>query len=335
MLAVLVGLLLLVSQCSCTSPSAGATFKEYGDQAAAALLHNYYLNGQWKPYPTATTSANHDWGADSLTYSLYFRYFLTKDESIPPLLLALSNTMNSPPPPCLKASDCKAWSDEYLWDSVAGSREFEVTHAALALSKAISAFEYVDNSTVFTGGACPGIRYQRPDHSSKGLKTAETDTNYIRAALALYQHTNNSEYLEKAIAVYNAVRGGYLDKGGSNLYSVYVFDMDGVCAQVLGRYYSSINGNMIYSGMKLQQLTGDGVYFFQANATASDISSVLADGRGVHVDLQAENDIVEPLIEAFYSLWTEYGEPFAKEWILRNAAGTQKGVLMILLSVWL
>ena len=37
-------------------------------------------------------------------------------------------------------------------------------------------------------------------------------------------------------------------------------------------------------------------------------------------DLQAENDIVEPLVEGMYALATEAGQSFARSWILSNAA---------------
>src|SRR5258705_1033283 len=198
---------------------------------------------------------------------------------------------------------CDRWSDEYLWDSLAGSREHEATSSATALSKAKAGFEYVDQATVFSGGACAGIYYQKPDHGSGGLKTAETDTNYVRAALALYKRTNDGSYLTKAQTMYAAIRQHYLDTRGDNLYSVYVFDTGGVCAQKTGRYYSSVNGNMIYSGMKLKQYTGDGTYLTQAIATAHDVDTKLADASGVHADLQAENDLGEPLVEAMYALF--------------------------------
>ena len=45
----------------------------------------------------------------------------------------------------------------------------------------------------------------------------------------------------------------------------------------------------------------------------------MADPAGVFADLQAENDIVEPLVEAMYNLATEAHAGFARTWILTNA----------------
>jgi hypothetical protein len=298
---------------------AGKTYAAYGDDAFKALHDNYYAAGKWKAYPAAAAK-NHDWGDDSLTYDLYFRWLLTNDASIPPELGALAASMNTPPAPCAQVSGCSAWSDEYLWDSLAGAREHEATNSAVALAKAKAAFDYVDKTTVFTGGACPGIYYQRPDQASGGLKTAETDTNYLRAALALYRRTNDTTYLDKAKTMYAAIRQYYLDTRGDHLYSVYVFDTAGTCEQKTGRYYSSVNGNMIYGGMKLAQYTGDMTYLADAIATAHDVDTKLADANGIHADLQAENDLGEPLVEAMYALYAEQGQTFAKDWIMRNAA---------------
>jgi hypothetical protein len=49
------------------------------------------------------------------------------------------------------------------------------------------------------------------------------------------------------------------------------------------------------------------------------VEQSLADARGIFTDLQAENDIVEPLVEAFYVLAVERGVDFARAWILKNA----------------
>jgi Glycosyl hydrolase family 76 len=304
---------------------AATTYADYGSNAFNALINNYYSSGKWKSY-IAAGAGNHDWGDDSLTYDLYFRWLLTNDATIPPRLDALAASMKTPPLPCASATDCPAWSDEYLWDSVAGSREHEVTGNATGLAKAKADFDYVDKATVFSGGACPGIYYQRPSHLSGGLKTAETDTNYVRAALALYRRTNDATYLVKAETMYAAIRQYYLDTRGDNLYSVYVFDDAGVCTQKNGRYYSSVNGNMIYSGMKLKQYTGDGTYLSQALATAHDVETKLADASGIHADLQAENDLVEPLVEAMYALYAEEGQTFARTWIMRNAAAAVSSI---------
>jgi hypothetical protein len=303
----------------------GKTYADYGNDALKALLDNYYADGKWKAYPTATAK-NHDWGDDSLTYDLYFRWLLTRDASIPSKLEALAASMSTPPAPCAQVTGCGPWSDEYLWDSLAGSREHEATNSTVALDKAKAAFDYVDKTTVFSGGNCAGIYYQRPDKASGGLKTAETDTNYLRAALALYKRTNDTTYLDKAKTMYAAIRQYYLDTRGDRLYSVYVFDTGGTCEQKTGRYYSSVNGNMIYGGMKLKQYTGDMTYLADALATAHDVETKLADASGIHADLQAENDLGEPLVEAMYALYAEEGQAFARDWIMRNAAAAVSSI---------
>jgi hypothetical protein len=313
----------------------GKTYAEYADEALGSLLTNFYVNGKWKATPVAAdnTAKNHDWGDDSLSYDLYFRWQLSGDATLAPKLEALAGSLSKPPAPCAQAQGCGPWSDEYLWDSLAASHMHEVTAAQVALDKAIAAFDYVDKTTVFSGGMCPGIYYQRPDQASGGLKTAETDTNYLRAAIALYERTKDGSYLDKAKTMYAAIRKWYLDTRGDQLYSVYVFDTGGACAQKTGRYYSSVNGNMIYSGIKLQQLTGDMQYLTDAIATAHDVDTKLADASGIHADLQAENDLEEPLVEAMYALYADAKQDFAKTWLLRNAAASVSSIQPVTLAM--
>ncbi len=45
----------------------------------------------------------------------------------------------------------------------------------------------------------------------------------------------------------------------------------------------------------------------------------LGDGTGVYADLQAENDVTEPLIEAMYGLAAQ-GQAFARRWLLASAS---------------
>ena len=234
--------------------------------------------------------------------------------------------MKKVPPPC---HDKKSlWSDEFLWDSVAGAYEYEATGSATALQKSKAGFDYVDQAVpgFFSGGAAPGIYFQRPDHASGGLKTLETDSNYVRAALLLYDCTKDTTYLTKAKLHYAAIRQYYLDPDGSNLYSVWVFDSGNAYHQVKGRYYGSVNGIMIDNGVKLAAYTGDPIYLDQALATAHAVDSNLSDACGIYADLQAENDVVEPLVAAMYELWSEQGQAFAKDWIMRNAAASVSAV---------
>jgi hypothetical protein len=103
------------------------------------------------------------------------------------------------------------------------------------------------------------------------------------------------------------------------LYSVYVYDDGTSCAQLPHRFFASVNGNMSWSGAALARATGAAQYLADAIETARAVDQYLADGKGVFADLQAENDVVEPLVEAFHALATTHGMDFARAWILRNA----------------
>ena len=211
------------------------------------------------------------------------------------------------------------------WDSIALGREYEVTglNNASILSKEEAAFNFVDGagSSVFATGACPSIHYQQPGGGANHLKTLETDSNYIKAALLLYRYTNNVAYLNKAKTEYAAVRQYFLDPT-LPLYSVYLFDDGTTCSQKTGRFFASVNGNMIYNGLTLAGYTGDQTYNNQAIATAQAVAANLSDANGVFADLQAENDIVEPLVESMYDLGVEQNQTFARNWLLTAASAS-------------
>ena len=172
-------------------------------------------------------------------------------------------------------------------------------------------------SQQFAVGACSGILYQHSYGGSTQLKTLETDANYIKAAVLLYQITHQRSYLTQAQEHYQAVRQYYLSPGTS-LYTVYVFDNGTSCTQVPAQYFGSVNGLMIWNGYTLAQLTGQRSYLAEAIATAQDVAAHLGDGTGVYADLQAENDITEPLIESMYLL-AAHGQGFARRWLLAAA----------------
>jgi hypothetical protein len=75
---------------------------------------------------------------------------------------------------------------------------------------------------------------------------------------------------------------------------------------------------MIEAGLALADASGESRYAHEARATARAITA-LDDDRGVFTDLQAENDIVAPLVLAMVELAVR-GDAFAREWIVRNAA---------------
>ncbi|MHB8642630.1 MAG: hypothetical protein ACYDA3_07080 [Gaiellaceae bacterium] len=294
------------------------TFGALGGQAESTLLHVFYAGGgRWNncDRPECGVS-NRDWGVDSLTYALYLRWTATHSPRLRATLRALIATSPTYGAPCA-ARPC-GWSDVPEWDAIASVREFQATRDPRALAKAEAAFAYVEDAGVFAVGACPEIRYQQPDGEANQLKTLETDANAIKAALLLYSVTKQSSYLDSARTHYASVRTFFLDPQ-LPLYSVYVFDNGTTCKQVPHRFFASVNGDMIWNGLELWRDTHEQRYLDEAVASANAIGA-LADPAGVFADLQAENDIVEPLVEAMLALAQQRRLASARAWILRNAA---------------
>jgi hypothetical protein len=292
--------------------------------ASAGLLEHTYYNGTglWHMCGGMSCSTkNRDWGSDSLTYALWFRWSRTRDPAIPALMRTLAQTAHA------WAAGDEGSSDTVMWDSIADSREYQVTGSTVALAKAQAAFTWVDSVMAdgFGSGACPEIDYQWPHGRGGNLKTLETATNYIKAALLLHEITGSASYLAKAQAQYAQVRRYFLI-GNVPLYTVYVFDNGTTCRALPGRYFASVNGNMIWAGSALAADTGDGGYLRQAIATAQAVRSRLSDAAGVYADLQADNDVVEPLIEAMFALATTNRQQFAARWLLdaASAAGADQ-----------
>ena len=207
-----------------------------------------------------------------------------------------------------------------MWDSVAASREYEADpQDILALTKAQAAYKAVEESDAYGRGACPAIDYQRPSGRGDRLKTLETDSNGVKAALLLYTATGEARYLTRAKRRYAAIRRYFLDPE-LPLYSVYVFDDGRHCVQVPHRFFASVNGNMIWNGERLFRMTGLLQYRADALATAVAVETYLSDAAGVFSDLQAENDLEEPLVEAMLVLATTEHQPSARKWLLTSAA---------------
>jgi len=314
--------------CGCAPGSAGPapgghgpTYAQLARRALVTLERDYYDGaGAWHMcVPVRCYTTNEDWGADSLTYTLYLHWLLTGDRQVVPLMNALTATA--------PASHAGGWSDVPMWDSIAAAREYQVTGSYRALGKAILAFRYVADTArrQFALGACPGIFYQQPGGGYNKLKTLETGSNYIKAALLLYQLTKSRVYLAEAQAQYRAVRADFLS-ATVPLYTVYVFDTGSVCRQVPARYFGSVNGNMIWAGYFLARATGNRAYLSEALATAHAVAGHLGDATGVYADLQAENDITEPLIEAMYDLATLGHQAFARRWLLDAASAAASDV---------
>jgi hypothetical protein len=313
----------LVLSLSLFSPSAGAqtTYLDFGNQAVQTLEREYYNgDGTWHLcLPHICGTSDIDWGADSLTYALYLHWLLTNGPSVPPIMNALAAKAH------LYGATESTFSDMPLWDSVANAREYQVTGSSVALQKAKAAFTVVDGQPArYALGACPSINYQQPGGGSNHLKTLETDSNYVKAALLLYRLTSDSSYKNKAEAKYNAIRNNFLDTSVP-LYTVYVFDDGSTCTQKTRRFYGSVNGNMIWNGYHLAKVTGNNAYHDQAIATAIAIQQ-LSDNAGIYENLQAENDVVEPLIEAMTDLATSDNQAFAWNWLIGNANASQADI---------
>jgi hypothetical protein len=293
------------------------TYLQLARDAVRTLEDGFYdQHGEWHLcLPHVCDDRNQDWGADALTYALYLHWSTTHDPSVRPIMAALARTAKRYSP------SVRSWSDIPLWDSVADVREYQVTHAAGALAKAEAAFRYVsrDRARVFAAGACPAIDYQAANGGRRNVKTLETDSNYIKAALLLWRATGARHYLTEARTKYVAVRRSFFQRH-EGLYTVYVYDDGHSCHRLDGRYFASVNGNMIWAGLHLAAATGIKTYGREAVRTARAVSDDLSDASGVYADLQTEYDVVEPLIEAMYQLATSAHQAFARRWLLTAAA---------------
>lgn len=307
------------------APQTPTTYREAADQATATLLDVFYAGGGlWRDCnDTSCNRANGDWGDDSATYTLFLRWRATHDSAIRTVMSELVDTARRYPAPC-SSSPCAAWSDTPAWDAVTLMREYEVLGDSRALDLAKAALAYAAQSKAFSGGACPAIPYQEPQPGAHHVKTLETDANEIKAALLLFRATSDRGYLQQAQTLYAADRLYYWDSA-ANLYSVHVIDDGAQCTQVARRYFASVNGDMIWNGLELSHLTGEQHYYDEALTTAHAVDVSLSDGRGIFADLQGENDVVEPLVEAMYDLASDENLTFAREWILRNAGAALSG----------
>ena len=183
------------------------TYAELGRQALHTLEHGYYSGaGEWNVcVPHICGTGNVDWGVDSLTYALYFHWSLTHDRGVRPIMSALDGTAAGYSPAVHTSSDVP------VWDAIADVREFQVTQNPEAIAKAEAAFRFVSGGgSRFALGACPAVDYQQPGGGGTRLKTLETGSNYIKAALLLYQVTRFPGYLRDAAREYAAVRRYFL-----------------------------------------------------------------------------------------------------------------------------
>jgi len=294
---------------------AGGTYEDLADRSVRLLESTFYNGtGLWHMcVPGTCNTKNRDWGADALTNVLAFRWLTGHDQSVLPLMRTLVQTSH------LWAPSERGSSDSVMWDAVADVRMYQVTGSKVMLTKAEAAMRWLETVPGLATGACPIIDYQWP-HGHRGqLKTIETSSNYIKAALLLYQITGQPSYLLRAESQYAQVRRYFLEPS-AQLYTAYLFDSGSTCRVLPGRYFASVNGNMIWAGQALAAATGSSRYLSQAVTTARAVQSHLSDGAGVFTDLQADNDITGPLVEAMYSLATAGHQAFAANWLLTSAS---------------
>jgi hypothetical protein len=293
-----------------------ATFAQLAADATATLTSRFWAgDGRWRACDDPRCPAgNADWGNDSLTAVLWLRWTTTHDAALVPYFRALAHSAPRYGP--CNGTDCRGWSDVPAWDAVAASRVYDVTHDDAALRDARAAYERVVSSDRYARGACPEIDYQRPDAASGGLKTLETDANLVLAAVLLAARTGEPRYLADARRRYDAVRRRFFDPR-RGLYTVYVFDDGDACRALPGRFFASVNGTMIDAGRALARATHAHRFADDARLTTRAIAQ-LDDAHGIFANLQAENDVVAPLVIAM--LHEARDDPFARAWILRNAA---------------
>ncbi len=296
------------------------TFQEAGFHAVQDLIAGYYTgDGKWRTCDRSDCAAsNSDWGVDAATYTLYLRWQQTHDSRIAGLMSQLAATSPRYGAPC-QNGPCANWSDTPAWDAVAEMREYDVLHDAQSLANAQAALAYVQQSSALLRGACAEIPYQHPPQDRKHVKTLETTANAVKADLLVYEATRNDAYLRAARTGYDAARRYYLDPE-LPLYTVHVSDDGQACAQVPRRFFASVNGDMIWNGLELWRLTGDAQFADEAIATGRAVDTNLSDDRGVFANVQGENDVAEPLVEAMLDLAQREHLAFARQWLLRNAS---------------
>ncbi len=72
---------------------AAPTYADYGRQAITNLIQDFYTNGRWKNCMSGCSAGNIDWGADSLTYTLFLRWHINHhDPSVVAYLRTLTAT---------------------------------------------------------------------------------------------------------------------------------------------------------------------------------------------------------------------------------------------------
>jgi hypothetical protein len=290
------------------------TFSQLADDAVATIMHHWYIDGsRFRECSDCATWTSADWGADSLVEVLYERWLLTRD---PAVAATFARIVAGEP-----GNTLGGFSDVPMWDAVAAIRAYDVTHDPRALDQAEREYDALAESKQYALEPCRAFDAQIRDGGGRGLRTLETDSNRILAAVSIAQRTTDADRrqrtLSDAVGLYAAVRTAFLDRQ-LPLYTVYLFPAGDRCVQLPQRqFFASVNGRMIEAGLALAAATHGARYADDARATARAVDR-LSDARGIFVDQQAQNDIVEPLVVAMLAL-ARNGDANARDWIVRNA----------------
>ncbi|HEY4439604.1 MAG TPA: hypothetical protein VGN14_04070 [Candidatus Elarobacter sp.] len=294
------------------APRPTPTFAERAADAVETIRRHWYAgHGRFRLCADCVDATASDWGADSLIDVLYLRWLLTRD----PALVGLFREIVEGEP----GDTLGGFSDVPMWDAVAAIRAYDVTGDPRALTQARREYDALATSRHFALAPCPAIDTQLRDGGGSGIRTLETDANRILVGASLAGRVRDPIYARRALADavrrYDAVRAAFLGPG-TPLYSVYLFPRSGRCVREPRRQlFASVNGRMIEAGLVLTAVTHDERFARDAHDTATAIAS-LRDNRGVFVDLQAQNDVVAPLVVAMLQL-ARAGAPPA--WLVWNA----------------
>ncbi len=260
------------------STTSGATFAALGRQAVRTLERDYSTGaGTWNTcLPKICGTGNIDWGDDSLTYSLYFHWWLTHDRGVIPIMNALAGTAYSYTP------GTASWSDVPMWDTIADIRGYQVASPATRARWPRPRPPSVSSPST-----------TRPNSPSAPARASSTSSRAAEPA----QDAGDRLQLHQGRAAVPGHPLSALPAGGHSgiqrdpgllpgprvpLYTVYVFDSGKACHQVPARYFGSVNGNMIWAGFWLARATGHGLYRQQALATAHAVQRHLADISGAN-----------------------------------------------------
>ena len=296
------------------------TFSAAGASATQALLHVFYAgSGKWQLCSDGLCGQpDDDWGADSLTFALALREQATADPSLTPVLAALAAAAPRYPAPC-KGAKCTALSDIPEWDTIALAREYEATHDPADLAKAQAAFEFVGGGDGLLARRMP--RHPLPAALRRGQRPQDARDGRQRdqgSAAALSRHGRRElpgrcpRTLRRRPQVLPRPPRAALQHLRVRQWQ----DVRPAPASLLRvrQRRHDLERSRALPGYGPQE------YLQQALATAQAVAADLNDARGIFADLQAENDVVEPLVEAMYYLAVDENVSFAREWILTNAA---------------